>query len=380
LIDKLRAKCSYYVLDDTVALRNRVAGPKPERRRAQAALVQTFESAGLGGPMKGFGVRQARAAFAAAIITASSAAGPAAAQAINARIDRALQNITTLVRAGRVGYATFWDGNKFVQCRRMPDRMLRCEAAGTSMQSSLKHVLTPERVSRLGALGWVLDPRFGNYVQTFAADISTARIADHILRTLIEAYDADASEVELQTEWVADVPCPPRAGPSQNLAGSVNDAPPMRATAVRACAYVPDPETPKTADSAEALFALYGTSTAAEIQRLRINSGRRVYVIFSAGIGYIQCMPQTSPSAFYCEAQSAESWPALAAVLTPERVSRLRSAGYADPGRAPNYAKFYPFDSFSDLAVAREILTILYEVYGYAGATALKISTESPYD
>lgn len=61
---------------------------------------------------------------------------------------------------------------------------------------------------------------------------------------------------------------------------------------------------------------------------------------------------------------------------TPERVSRLRSAGYADPGRAPNYWKSYPFDKFSDAAIASEVLTILYDVYGYVGATKLKISTE----
>ena len=46
------------------------------------------------------------------------------------------------------------------------------------------------------------------------------------------------------------------------------------------------------------------------------------------------------------------------------------------PERATNYWKSYPLDKFSDAAVASEILTILYDVYGYAGATKLKISTE----
>jgi hypothetical protein len=75
-----------------------------------------------------------------------------------------------LVRPGKVGYAIIWDGNKYVQCRSLPDRAFRCEAAGTSMQSSLQNVLLPERQNRLRALGWVLDPSFGNYVQIFAAD------------------------------------------------------------------------------------------------------------------------------------------------------------------------------------------------------------------
>lgn len=111
------------------------------------------------------------------------------------------------------------------------------------------------------------------------------------------------------------------------------------------------------------------------IQRLRINATRRVYAVFDAGIGYIQCMP-VPPVAVYCEAQSVETWAALTTVLTPERVGRLRAAGYADPGRAPNYSKSYPFEKFKDAAIASEILTILHEVYGYTGATKLETTTE----
>jgi hypothetical protein len=326
--------------------------------------------------MRVLGYRLGRAALAAFIIGLCGATDPGAAQTASALTDEALQNITTLVRSGRVGYATFWDGNKYVQCRRLPGRELRCEAAGTSMQPSLRNVLAGDRLNRLAALGWVLDPSFGNYVQMFPADMPTARIADHILRTLTEAYDADAAGLEIQTTWVADIPCPPRNGPSQNLAGIVNDAETMRATAVRGCSYAPTSETAQTAGSAAELIALYGATATAEIQRLRINVARHVHVVFGAGIGYVQCMPETPSPAIYCEAQSAESWAALATILTPERVARLRSAGYADPGRAPNYWKSYPFDKFSDAAIAGEILTILYDVYGYAGATKLRIKTE----
>jgi hypothetical protein len=304
------------------------------------------------------------------------ATGPAIAQTASSRIDEALQNITTLVRSGRVGYAAFWDGNKYIQCRRMPERALRCEAPGTTMQPSLRSVLTGDRLSRLAALGWTLDPSFGNYAQTFPADMPTSRAADQIARTLIEAYGAEPPSLEAQTEWVADVACPSRNGPSQNLAGLISDAPSMRKFALRACSYTPDSQTPQTARSSAELVAIYGATTTAEIQRLRINAGRNVYVSFDAGIGYVQCMPETPPTAMYCEAQSAESWPALAAILTDERVSRLRAAGYADPGRAPNYWKSYPLDKFSDAAIATELLTILHEVYGYTGVAKLKILTE----
>lgn len=150
----------------------------------------------------------------------------------------------------------------------------------------------------------------------------------------------------------------------------------MRATALLECSFSPNPQQPRSAGSAQELIEIYGTRVAAEIQRLRINSGYRVYAVFSAGIGYIQCAPQTSPLAFYCEAQSAESWPALSSVLTADRVAKLKRAGYSDPGRAPNYSRNYPFSAFTDAKVAGEILTLLHEVYGYNGAQELRISTE----
>lgn len=302
--------------------------------------------------------------------------GAGAAQTPNSRIDEALQNISTLVRPGKVGYATFWDGNKYIQCRRLLSRELRCEAAGTVMQSSLASVLRGDRLVALTTLGWTLDPSFGNYARTFPTDMPTAQVADHILRTLTQVYDVNEADVEIDSHWVADIPCPPRHGPSQNLAGMVSDAPSMRATAVTACFYKSTEKTPQIAKSATDLIILYGATAAAEIQRLRINASRRVYVVFDAGIGYVQCAPDSPPPAIYCEAQSAESWPALASVLTPERVSKLKSAGYADPGRAPNYWKVYPASQFNNVAIANEALTILHDVYGYNGAAELKIRTE----
>ena len=92
--------------------------------------------------------------------------------------------------------------------------------------------------------------------------------------------------------------------------------------------------------------------------------------------GYAQCAPETAPPAIYCESQSAESWPVLARILTSDRVARLHATGFADPGRSPNYWKFYPVGEFSDAAIANELLTILYEVYGYDGTPKLKFLSE----
>jgi hypothetical protein len=107
-----------------------------------------------------------------------------------------------------------------------------------------------------------------------------------------------------------------------------------------------------------------------------VNLERRIFFVLDTGGGYVQCGPQSSPRAIYCEAQSAESWAVLARILTPDRVARLRAAGFSDPGRAPNYWKTYPVDQFSDTAIANELLTILYDIYGYNGAPKLVFNSE----
>ena len=235
-------------------------------------------------------------------------------------------------------------------------------------------------MAKIGALGWKLDPSFGNYVQDFSKDVPPAEVAERILQVLADGYAADLAQLSVQTAWVANEACPPRNGPSQNLAGMVNNAPAMAATAIHACAFAPKsaggPSLP--ASSAAELVQLYGNRLIGELQRLRVNVDRRVFVVFDAGIGYVQCRPQTSPAAIYCEAQSADSWPALLSVLTAERVERLHALGFADPGRGPNYWKVYPLDAFEDAAVARELLTVLHDAYGNTGLPELKVKTEEP--
>jgi type III secretion system-like peptide-binding chaperone len=305
---------------------------------------------------------------------------PAGAETSKSRIESALTTIRVLERPGRDNLATVWDGNKYVQCRRLQGGALRCEAAGALMQTSLAHVLTPEHVGRLATLGWMLDPSFGNYVQSFPADAGAEEIADKILAALSEGYDADLQNLEIETTSIAHEPCPPRNGPSQNLAGMINDAPAMKAFSVHGCAYTAAANEPRhklgPGSTAAELIEVHGLRVAAEIERLRINMRRNVFAVFDTGLGYVQCQPQTEPNAFYCEAQSADSWPALAAVLTPERIARLRAVGFADPGRAPNYSKTYRADEISDAALASEVLTLLHDVYGYYGASKLDVITE----
>jgi len=173
---------------------------------------------------------------------------------------------------------------------------------------SVPRLRPPPSSSRLAALGWHLDPSFGNYVQSFPASLATKAIAQKILQALKEGYDADLVGLEIQTDWIKSTPCPPRNGPTQNLAGMINDHPDMAATAVCGCAYKPPPDREAHVRTKAELIAIYGPRAAGEIQRLRINIERRIFVVLDTGGGYIQCAPQTAPPAIYCEAQSAESW------------------------------------------------------------------------
>lgn len=293
---------------------------------------------------------------------------------LEARIADALRNAAALGEPGRVGYATVWDGNRWIQCRRVAKDETRCEAAGTRMQPSLARALGPEQAARLEATGWTIDPAFGNRVRLFAAAEPPEAVAAAVHRALIEGYGASDADIEIGTTRVADVPCPPRAGPSQNLAGSVNDAPSMRDVVVSVCALPPAPA-PTASDDRDAV-ALWGGRVTAEIQRLRINAAQRVYAIFDPGLGYVQCMPDGGTRTLYCEAQSPESWPALAAVLTPERKAKLDAGGWRPPGRSPNYWRTYPLEAAGDRATAEAILGVLRDVYGYSGKPALTITTE----
>ena len=137
-------------------------------------------------------------------------------------------------------FATVWDSNAYIQCCRLGDGTWHCEAAGSLMQPSLRHVLTSERINRLAELNWRLDSSFGNYVQDFAADSHPKEIAVILLTSLTQAYGVVIGRLEFKNSRVAKARYLPRNGPSQNLAGPINDAPSMASTAVRGASYAPN--------------------------------------------------------------------------------------------------------------------------------------------
>jgi hypothetical protein len=292
------------------------------------------------------------------------------------RVQAAIENIVALDRPGQDALATFWDGNFYVQCRRFEGVSLRCEAGGKLMQPSLEQVLTTERIARLESLGWRLEPAFGNFFQDFPREKPAASVANQILVVLGDVYGADPQRLQSSTDWIAHEDCPQRNGPSQNLAGSINDSRAMRSTSVHACAYRPAPRPPKITSAAD-LMEAYGQRVTLEIERLRINVHRDIFAVFDSSAGYVQCRPETEPRlAILCEAQSAYAWPVLQHILTPERIARLHVAGFTDPGRNENYVETFPLETSSGAEIAGVLLTVLYEAYDYRGAPPMIFLTE----
>jgi hypothetical protein len=70
--------------------------------------------------MRTYGLRKAGWAFllAASLGAPTHGFADSPPQASKSRIEAALDNILTLERPGQDGYATTWDGNKYVQCGR----------------------------------------------------------------------------------------------------------------------------------------------------------------------------------------------------------------------------------------------------------------------
>jgi hypothetical protein len=299
-----------------------------------------------------------------------------------------LDGLNAIAAAGhpdQLGVMTIWSGNKFVQCRRLAEGTLRCEAAGSLMQPSLHSVLTPDRVAALVALGWHLDLSFGNYVQDFAPGSEIRPVADAVMNALARGYRADMPRLEVGVKWIKDDACPPRSGFTQNLAGSINDSPEMAAVAVHGCAYKPDATSQaaalpaaSAAASPEDVANAYAVLVFRQVQRTLSAKSAHPFFNLSPGdhIGYVQCAPDHG--GLYCEAQSVESWQGLVGVLTLERVAALHQAGFADPGYSQNYSRNFSAQEAADPAIAYKLLRVLTDSYGFGGYPSLEINTGDP--
>ena len=300
-----------------------------------------------------------------------------AAQANQSRVETALTNIVTLHRPGQDGVATVWDGNKYIQCRLQLDRAFRCEAAGTLMQPSLARVLSPERITKLHTLGRTLDSSFGNYVQIFPSGSPVKDIAERLLQALKDGYEANISDLEVGSDWIKSERCPPRNGPSQNLAGMISDALSMTGFRVHGCSYKPNdeplPQVRSKADLHPCPWNEGGRRNPAP--ESRISTARSSPGSWSTRVAGTFSVARRPRARSIAKRNQRRHGRCLREILTAERVAQLHAAGYADPGRAPNYWKNYSLDEFTDRAIAEELLAILYDVYAYSGVPKLEFKT-----
>lgn len=299
------------------------------------------------------------------------------------------------------GLLTVAYGGIFVQCLSTHAPSWRCEAAGLRGQPWLSHVMTHEGAAFFAKYGFQLDPATGNYRRDLARTTRPEQLASLIVNTLSGGYGVDladpevAADLEIHEEWLLlESPCHLRMR-ANNVDGGALVTPEYgwenRNYADTSCSVappapdvdVPTEPTPSAPPSSLVdLDAYYGAAIAAELTRLeQRKEDEDRYSIFSVSAGYIQCQADLDDRKLYCEAASADAvGPPLAGVLTPERAALLLKAGFKPPGRTMNFWRYYPYARYDQRTVAHALLAVLHDCYGYAGAPALMLSTESQPD
>jgi hypothetical protein len=124
------------------------------------------------------------------------------------------------------------------------------------------------------------------------------------------------------------------------------------------------------------VVAAYLPAVTKEVARLRAARTPHIWITLDGAQGYVQCKPDLEDKAFYCEGQSAEANDAIAGLFTPGRIAILHMAGFEDPGRVENYSRLFPFRDFQNADLAKLLLVILRDVYGYDGSDLLQAHDE----
>ena len=289
----------------------------------------------------------------------------------------------------RDGILTVRDNTLYVQCINRPDvATWRCEAAGLEGEPWLRNVLTMERQDRLIARGFKPDTATGNFVRSFARSTTPATLAKTILAVLTDIYGADIGEIDAITDWLPAAPCHPRMISGHDFGGSIKTPKWGHEKDVAAGCDIltntnglnlddfktPAPGAPSSGEID--LAARYAAAMAPQLERLE-SGQKHIWAVFTAGIPYIQCKFDSEDNAFYCEAASDDASGApLARILTPDRRQKLIDAGFEPPGKVVNFRRFYPLAQYDEVAVAKALLAVLHDAYGYGGAPALRLHTE----
>jgi hypothetical protein len=283
---------------------------------------------------------------------------------------------------------TVRDDNQFVQC--LGSHFLtawRCEAAGLEGQPWLRHVLTAERQATLGQLGFKPEPKFGNFVALIPKTTTPDALADLLVRVLTEGYAVKPEDIEVKAERLASRRCHRRIKAGHELGGLIKTPTiGLDRDAEKGCGMESDSAAMNYDDPTAIIPAAAGIDVDArympamitELQRVEgAGKGVEAFVIFIAGPAYVQCMHDDDGRRMYCEAVSEDSvGKPVERILTPDRKAKLLEAGFAPPGKTMNYSRFYPADQYDMAALAKILLGILKDVYGYQGAPPMKLTTE----
>ena len=320
----------------------------------------------------------------AALFAGLALSAAAAADSLpQSQIVAGVSSVLVPIEKTRDGVLTVSDGNMFVQClasHSLP--VWRCEAAGLEGQPWLRHVLTPERQDRLIALGFKPDPSFGNFVADRPRPTAPEALADLILRALTEGYGVRPDDLTIHAERIASARCHKRMKAGADRGGSILTPHWGHAQDAVAGCGTRGPDH-MNSDDASVMPQPDGRDTRSEYliymaeELKRLESVTDSHVIFDGGPAYVQCANDVEDKQLYCEAASADAVGApIERILTPDRIAKLREAGFSPPGKAMNYWRFYPQAEYTKAAVAQALLDVLKDAYGYYGAPKMNVETE----
>jgi len=288
------------------------------------------------------------------------------------------------------GVLTVHDNNLFVQC--LGSHFLpawRCEAAGFEGQPWLHHVLTPERQALLATIGFKPDPQFGNFILMVPKTTDVDTLAALILRVLTDVYAVKPEDIDVKAEWLPFRRCHRRIMAGHDLGGAIlTPTFGFKKDGGKGCRLESDTDAQNYDDPAAIIPAARGIDVDArylpamtnELSRVeRADKALKAYVIFITGPAYVQCLRgDGADDGMYCEAVSEDAvGKPIERILTPERKAKLTQAGFAPPGKVMNYSRFYPAGQYDMPRLAKVLLGILKDVYGYQGAPPMKVHTET---
>lgn len=271
------------------------------------------------------------------------------------------------VRPRSDGVLTVSNGNLFVQCLNSHFQpAIRCEAAGFGGEPWLHNVLTPERQDRLLALGFKPERVEGNFIHTVERPAAPEALAGLLIQVLVEGYGATEANLTVRAEWIRSKHCPDRIRSGTDGGGSIRTPHwGFKQDLVPGCEFSKATSSTKrgvtqdlVADTPSQPFDLqarYADPMAKELDRVAAAPKKaHAYVIFEGKPAYVQCDSRPKDDAMYCEAVSADAvGPAMARLLTPERVDRLRAAGFTPPGKVMNYWRLYPRREYNSVRSPR---------------------------